>query len=175
MQKNNIERKKLPKVRITDNRIEHRALREKLAKGENVDISKYYLKRDRGLERILRSVKSTVAGENRVGKILSGVKNIVSRFIPLGREIDSVTDVIGDALKSKPKYKIMNKSPLLSKTVWSAMLIALTAVLSALGVDFSANPELVQNIYEIIFGLAGAFGLYGLREAVATEIQDKIG
>lgn len=76
---------------------------------------------------------------------------------------------IGNKLKTSTMIK--DKAWYQSKTVWSAILIVVTAVLQALGVDVAGNPETMQTIYEVAFILAGAFGLVGLRAAIGDKIS----
>lgn len=64
----------------------------------------------------------------------------------------------------------MDKPKLMSKSIWSAILIALTAILQAVGVDFVGDPEVMSRIYQTMYGLSGAFGLFGLRDAVGKQI-----
>ena len=68
-----------------------------------------------------------------------------------------------DMIKDKKWYQ--------SKTVWSAILLVLTAILQALGVDVAGSPEVMTTIYEVLYVLAGAFGLFGLRSAIGDKIN----
>lgn len=68
-----------------------------------------------------------------------------------------------DMIKDKKWYQ--------SKTVWSAILLVLTAILQALGVDVVSNPEVMQSVYEVLYVVAGAFGLFGLRAAIGDKID----
>lgn len=70
-----------------------------------------------------------------------------------------------DMIKDKKWYQ--------SKTIWSAIIIALTAILQYAGLDFAGNPEVIQAAYEVIYVLAGAFGLVGLRSAIGEQITRK--
>src|SRR5699024_4327986 len=135
------------------------------------------------------SVKWKVDDKTAVGELLSDIANwyrdtpevqtvlsigeeIITQFIPFGSYIDATTDILNQSIinqkvmaNSKPKY--------LSKTVWAAIIVAVTAILQALGVDFGANPEIVGTVFTIIYALAGAFGLYGLRDAVGSRKELK--
>jgi len=68
-----------------------------------------------------------------------------------------------DMIKDKAWYQ--------SKTVWSAILLVLTAILQALGVDVAGSPEVMATIYEVLYVLAGSFGLVGLRSAIGDKIN----
>lgn len=120
--------------------------------------------------RFWKSLKLTLAGQTTVGLIGREIKNVVKHFVPFGKYADAALDQIGDSLKPKTT-NTMDKPKLLSKTVWSAIIIALTALLQAFGVDLTADPELTVHIYETVYGLAGAFGLYGLRDAISKQIN----
>ena len=52
----------------------------------------------------------------------------------------------------------MEKKPFyLSKTIWAAIMIAAVGILKAFNVDIPTD---------LIISLAGAFGIYGLRDAI---------
>tara|TARA_Y100000310_G_scaffold288771_1_gene314723 strand:+ start:136 stop:294 length:159 start_codon:yes stop_codon:yes gene_type:complete len=51
----------------------------------------------------------------------------------------------------------MNKSWYQSKTVWSGLVIAVVGIVQALGYNIPT---------ELVYSLAGAFGLYGIRDAI---------
>lgn len=68
-------------------------------------------------------------------------------------------------LKDKPWYR--------SKTMWSAVLIVVTGLLQAAGVDLADKPVMAETIYQVIYTVAGGLGLYGLRAAIADK-SDKI-
>lgn len=111
---------------------------EKTSKPEFPDVAGHEGNRDSALKRIFRSVLSTVAGENMAGKIGARVKDIVKRFVPFGREIDAVTDEIGNSLKTEPNEESnMNwlASRLKEKTTWAGIVTVLTALGASLSPD----------------------------------------
>lgn len=127
--------------------------------------------KDSFLERGFRFVVKTIAGQNGIGRAGAVVKDALSQVGLLPPVLNKGSDLIGNALKRKQNISTMDKPKLLSKTVWSAIIIALTALLQAFGVDLASDPELTVHIYETIYGLAGAFGLYGLRDAISKQIE----
>lgn len=54
-------------------------------------------------------------------------------------------------MKDKKWYK--------SKTIWSGIALVGIGVCNAFGIDLP---------YEIVYSLAGAFGLYGVRDAISN-------
>lgn len=110
-----------------------------------------------------QKLRLTWRGKTDVGRIAGTVLDI-AELLPIKGE------VIGN-LRKRLRGRHMDKPKLMSKTVWSAILIALTAILQALGVDLVSNPETMQTIYEVMYSLAAAFGLYGLRDAVGKQLK----
>ena len=54
----------------------------------------------------------------------------------------------------------MKKPFLMSKTIWAGIVIAGVGVAQVLGYNVP---------YELIYSLAGAFGLYGIRDAIDSN------
>ena len=54
----------------------------------------------------------------------------------------------------------MNKDWYKSKTIWSAVIIAGVGICQAFGVELP---------FEVIYSLAGAFGIYGIRDAIDNK------
>lgn len=130
---------------------------KKKAKDDGKEISDYVESKDSALESIVSSGRKLIAGENLAGKIGGKVKDVLKRFVPLGEEIDSVTDEIGDSLKTKPEDRgnmnwIINR--LKEKTTWRGIVAAFTA----LGV--SINPEQAAAIVSLGVAIAGAFEVF---------------
>lgn len=121
-----------------------------------------------------KRVKNFIKGENALGRRMGLVADFAMFFLPSGVKTgpEAVQKIITkqesqmSVLKDKPWYQ--------SKTMWSALIIAITGSLQAfVGVDVTANPELMETIYQLVYTLAGGFGLYGLRAAIADK-SDKI-
>lgn len=101
-------------------------------------------------------------GQNKLGRTVGNILDIALVFIPYGKTVNSGRKLLISILNRNT----MDKPKLLSKTVWSAIIIAITGVLAALDVSFVSNPETMEVIYNVIFALASALGIYGLRDAV---------
>lgn len=114
--------------------------------------------------------KAFIRGENKAGRTVGMVLDGLSLFIP---RLRTARNLARHVLTKKQKAMIKDKPWYQSKTIWSAILIVITAILQALGVDLASNPELTQTIYEVAYILAGAFGLIGLRSAIGEKIKDK--
>lgn len=110
-----------------------------------------------------QKLRLTWRGKTKAGRIAGTVLDIGEVFLP--RQFSNIRTRIQSTIMDKPK--------LMSKTVWSAILIALTAILQALGVSFVDNPETMQVIYNVMYPLAGAFGLFGLRDAIGKQIKQQ--
>ena len=117
-------------------------------------------------------VTNFIKGENKLGRRVGMIADIAMFFLPSGvrtgrslaRRILTKKHKSMSVLKDKPWYR--------SKTMWSALLLILTGLLQAAGVDLAANPELMDTVYQILYTLAGGFGLYGLRAAVADKTDN---
>lgn len=114
-----------------------------------------------------------IKAENKAGRYAKILKDFALIFVPYGRTISSAsemaTEIISDNKKRKPM--LQDKKWYQSKTMWSAILLLVTATLQALGVDLMSNPELTATVYQVAMMLAGAFGLYGLRDAIGKQKQ----
>lgn len=126
---------------------------------------------DTFFEKLGNTITETAAGRNTVGRVLGSAIDVGLIFAPYGGRLDNARQTAKVALglqrrKFQHNPNPMDKPRYLSKTVWSAIIIAATAILQAVGVDFVSNPETMQTIYNVAYSLAGAFGLYGLRDAV---------
>lgn len=107
---------------------------------------------------------------SKAGRIAKTVKDAALIFLPWGKQVSTASEFITTAILDE---KTMDKPKHKSKTIWGAGIIALTAILQALGIDVAGNPETMQTIYQLTYALAGAFGLYGLRSAVGKRMEDK--
>lgn len=114
--------------------------------------------------------KAFIRGENKAGRTVGMVLDGLGLFIPRLRTARNLAEHV---LIKKHKAMIKDKPWYQSKTVWSAILLVLTAVLQALGVDLAGNPEITNTVYEVAYILAGAFGLFGLRAAISDKITKK--
>lgn len=101
--------------------------------------------------------------ENKAGRKAKTLKDFALAFLPWGRQISTASEFITTAIIDE---KTMDKPKHKSKTIWGAAIVALTAILNALGMDFVNDPQTMQTIYTMLYALAGALGLYGLRDAV---------
>lgn len=135
------------------NDIPHKNLQDKKAEGNEGRPSDFVDDLTFG-----QKLRLTWRGKTGVGRIAGTVLDI-AELLPIKGEVIK-------RLRNRLRGKHMDKPKLMSKTVWSAILIALTAILQALGVDLVGDPEAMGTIYQVIYYLAGAFGLYGLRDAV---------
>ena len=115
-------------------------------------------------------LKLTVQGKTDVGRVTGTVLNIAELFAPSWAV--KARDVIQS--QTKPRPMLNSKKWYQSKTIWSAVLVAVMAVLNGLGVDIASNPQLTSTILQVGMAVAGAFGLYGLRDAIDKQ-QDKLG
>lgn len=112
--------------------------------------------------------KAFIRGENKAGRYAGRILDFISVFLPKG--YSTARQAAQGILNINQTPQKMDKKWYQSKTVWSAILIALTAILQALGLDFVTNPETMEVIYTVIYALAGAFGLFGLRLAVGERL-----
>lgn len=131
---------------------------------------------DTFFEKLGNTITETAAGRNTVGRVLGSAIDVGLIFAPYGGRLDNARQTAKAALglqrrKFQHNPNPMDKPRYLSKTVWSSIIIAATAILQAVGVDFVSNPETMQTIYNVAYSLAGAFGLYGLRSAVGEQIK----
>ena len=136
-------------------------------KGPNKEVVEVATDRESLLKRMYGFGLKVVRGRNKAGQAIGGGLDIAGLFVPAIAKFRT----IAKRTLNLTQPTTMDKPKLLSKTVWGAIIIALTALLQAFGVDFSADPELVNHIYEVVYGLAGAFGLYGLRDAIGQKIK----
>lgn len=107
-------------------------------------------------------------GENKAGRYTGRILDFISVFLPKG--YSTARQATQGILNINQTPQKMDKKWYQSKTVWSAILIALTAILQSVGLDFVGNPETMEAIYSVMYPLAGAFGLYGLRDAIGKKI-----
>lgn len=120
-----------------------------------------------------------IAGESHLGRGVGSVLDFATIFLPFGNKVDNARDAIriitGRRQKQNNKtMAILNDKPWYqSKTIWSAILIVVAGLLQAFGVDIAGNPEVTQTVYQILYTLAGAFGLYGLRDAIGDKMDKK--
>ena len=114
-----------------------------------------------------KRIASFIAGQSKVGSIVGSIVDFATIFLPYRSQINKVRRVI--KRKVSPKTMLQNKKWYQSKTIWSAILLILTAILQAVGVDLAGNPEVMATVYEVVYVLAGAFGLYGLRSAIDQQ------
>lgn len=149
-------------------------------KGDEIkDLRQAWADGDSFLEKVGNLVTKTAAGRNTVGRVLGSAIDVALMVAPHGSKIDRVRRTAKSALglntrKFQHNPNPMDKPKYLSKTVWSSIIIALTAILQAAGVEFVSDPQTMQTVYTLMYSLAGAFGLYGLRDAVGKmKEQDK--
>ena len=113
---------------------------------------------------LLDRIKSFISGQSRLGATVGSILDVVTIFVPWGNAISKVRKVI--KRKTNPMLKLNDKAWYQSKTYWSAIIVLLTGLLQMAGVGFVENPEVMQTIYTIIYHVAAALGLVGLRDAV---------
>ena len=117
-----------------------------------------------------KRIGAFIRGENKAGRTVGMVLDGLSLFVP---RLRTARNLARHVLTKKQKAMIKDKPWYQSKTIWSAILILVTGILQALGVDLAGNPELMQTIYEVIYILAGSLGLIGLRAAIGEKIKGK--
>lgn len=118
-------------------------------------------------------IKNFIRGENKLGRKVGLVTDLAMFFLPSGVRSgrEAVQRIITKQEKNMP---VLNDKPWYrSKTIWSAVLILITGILQAAGVDLAANPAAVETVYQVIYTIAGAFGLYGLRDAISKRIENQ--
>jgi len=129
------------------------------------DEQKEQFKNRYGDRNFWRRIKRTWNGRNKIGKYLGLGLDVGESFLP--KWVSRIRDIFQSQTKRKPM--LQGKKWYKSKTIWSAILLVVIAVLQALGVDLMANPELTATVFEVAMMQAGAFGLYGLRDAIDKQ------
>ena len=117
-------------------------------------------------------IKNFIKGENELGRKVGLVTDIAMFFLPSG--VRSGREAVQRIItKEEKRMPVLNDKPWYqSKTIWSAILIVITGILQAAGVDLGANPAAVDTIYQVIYTVTGGFGLYGLRDAVGKKMEN---
>ena len=117
-------------------------------------------------------INNFIKGENALGRKVGLVTDLAMFFLPSG--VRSGREAVQRILtKEEKRMPVLNDKPWYqSKTIWSAILIVITGILQAAGVDLGANPAAVDTIYQVIYTVAGGFGLYGLRDAVGKKMEN---
>lgn len=117
-------------------------------------------------------IKNFIRGENALGRKVGLVTDIAMFFLPSG--VRSGREAVQRIItKEEKRMPVLNDKPWYqSKTIWSAILIVITGILQAAGVDLGANPAAVDTIYQVIYTVAGGFGIYGLRDAVGKKMEN---
>lgn len=128
--------------------------------------------REKFFSRAVDWTEKAIVGSNTAGKIAGVVLDGLSLVAPAGGTINKFRNGVKSLIQTN-EVPVMDKPKLLSKTVWGAILIVITAILEAVGVSFVTNPETMQIIYSVMYSVAGALGLYGLRDAVGKLINQK--
>lgn len=126
-------------------------LTNKKVKGENKGMYYYAVPKESRLERLFDALLETIAGENKAGKIIGKGKDVLSYFVPAGRELDEFTDAIGDQLKSKRTNNTMenpttSKKKSQSKTWWGIITTVLGTLLGAIGI--AADPSFLADGFQ---------------------------
>lgn len=114
-------------------------------------------------------VKSFVKGENKLGRKVGAVLDVAMIFLPggvrTGREAVQVIlnkkQNVMPLLKGKVWYE--------SKTMWVAIFTIVLGIFSSFGID---DPELMSVVLTVGGTLAGAFGLYAVRDAIGDVKED---
>lgn len=104
-------------------------------------------------------------GQNEFGRIGGVVLDIAELLLP--KYVSHIRTILQKTTKT------MDKPILKSKSVWAGILLAATAILQSLGVDWAGDPLVMENIYHALYGLAGLLGIYGLRRAVGELISEQ--
>src|SRR5690625_2427873 len=112
--------------------------------------------------------------ESHLCRSVGAVADIAMIFLPggvrSGRE--AVQRILNRQQTKRPMPIIKDKPWYQSKTIWGALFTILFAVLLNFGVDITANPELTDSILQVAMILSGAFGAYGLRDAIGKWRED---
>jgi hypothetical protein len=120
-----------------------------------------------GWQKVKDFGSNLIQGENSIGKYLGLGLDVGESFLP--KWVSRIRDIFQSKLTKRTMLN--GKKWYKSKTIWSAILIVVLAVLQGVGVDLMANPELTSTVFEVLMLLAGAFGLYGLRDAIDKQSQ----
>lgn len=154
-------------------------LANKKAKGENKGVYYYAVPKDSALERLFDTLLEIIAGENRAGKIIGRGKDVLSYFVPLGREIDALTDQIGDMLKSNNKINLVmesTKEKIIRIIKQPSTKAAITGILTAIGLIFGLNVDaagVASTLTESAVGVVtGLFGLYFVYRTIRNLFTD---
>lgn len=117
-----------------------------------------------------RRIRRFLTAQNGAGRWAKVIKDAFLIFVPYGRQINTITDFITDRLQPQQNKTVMDKPKLKSKTIQGILVLLLTVILQAFGVDVTGNPEIMENIYHILYGLSGFWSVYGLRDALGRII-----
>jgi len=120
-------------------------------------------------------LRNFIAGQTKLSRGLGSIIDFGTVFIPYGGKINNARDAISVIVGRQTKTKRGTLMPILedkpwwqSKTMWSVAIIVITAILQSFGVEDSA---LAQSIFNLVYGLAGGLGLYGLRDAIGKKLD----
>lgn len=95
--------------------------------------------------RFWETIKKTLAGQTTVGRIGRTLKNIFKHILPYGQPIDSITDAIGNQLKTNDTIMADEaKTPTRSRTIATFALLFLVGLASQTGLlpaDIALSPE----------------------------------
>jgi len=132
----------------------------------------YALTKDSRLERIFRSVLEGVSDVIN-NESLGDLKNVISYFVPYGRQIDAVTDAIGEVITNKKNNNIMAKKKTQSKTWWGIIATVIGTILGAFGI--AADPSFLADGFQLgaDFEMLAAFVLAIIGWAVKSWGQRK--
>lgn len=114
-------------------------------------------------------ITSFIAGETRLSRGIGSVIDIGTIFIPHGDKVNRIRSIFNRKQNPRQMPVLEDKPWYQSKTMWSVILIVITGALQLFGVNLADTPEVADAIYRTIYTLAGAFGLYGLRDAVGKK------
>lgn len=112
-----------------------------------------------------QKLRMTWRGQNEFGRIFGMALDVAETFLPgYAGKVRTILQKTTNTM-DKPFFK--------SKSIWGGILLALTAILQAFGVDLAGDPEAMQSIYHVLYGLAGFLGVTGLRHAVGKKIKNE--
>lgn len=155
---------------MSDKRMDRlRELSESRIRNVEVEFEKFYEKDRSFIDR----AKSFVKGETEAGRTVGIIFDVVLLPFTKARTARELARIVINRKQKVTNMALSSKKWYQSKTVWSAVLILLITVLNVLGLDFVNDPEVMTQVWNVSYALAGALGLYGLRDAIDKQRDEK--
>lgn len=109
-----------------------------------------------------QKLRMTWRGQNDFGRIGGTVLDIAESFLP--KYVSQTRNLLQKTTNT------MDKPKLKSKSIQGVVGLLITVILQVLGVDVTGDPELMNDIYHILYGLSGFWSVFGLRDALGKVI-----